>query len=249
MSVSNDLKKKGALSMKKLSALLIAIIMCFALAACGENTGGNDNTGEDISLPPSSTTTGRGATSKASGTFDAEKIAENLVVDQYSHSTRWSTYVFHVIENTSEFTLEISGSLKTFDSAGNIIGAKSSSEEAVGAGQKTILRYNLDEDFDNSEYDISVSAEKYYKPVTQNLTYENSKATNKEIITVTNNGDIVAKFVEVNVLFFNGDTLADSGSRYFTDDDSEIKPGKSITEEISCREENDSIIVLFTGRG
>jgi hypothetical protein len=252
--------------MKKVYTLLIAIFMCFALAACaGDNgTGSSDdsaaqarsdnsnahNANNDNELPPSNTG-GQGATSteKPSGSFDAKSIAENLVVHQYSYSSTWSTYVFHVIENTSEFTLEIAGSIKTYDSSGNLIGAKSSSQEAVGAGQRTILWYMLDEDFSNSEYEISVSEEKFFKPVTQNLTYTSSRATDKEIITVTNNGDIAAQFVEVHVLFFNENTLVNHARTYFTDNDFEIKPGKSITEELRCRNTYDSIVVVFTGRG
>jgi hypothetical protein len=37
-------------------------------------------------------------------------------------------------------------------------------------------------------------------------------------------------------------------SRYFTDDDNELKPGKTITEELDCFEPYDSYLIYFTGR-
>jgi hypothetical protein len=201
-------------------------------------------------LPPSDTGGQGSPAQRPKGTFDVDYIAENLVVHQYSYlGWRDRPWVFHIIENTSEHTLQIQGNLRTFDSAGNILGSKSDSERAVGAGQKTILTYLLDEGFDSSEYEITVSQETWNTPVTQNLSFESTSALNKEIITITNNGDIPARFVEANVLFFNNNVLVNHGSRYFTDNDSEIKPGRSITEEISCRDDYDSIVIVLTGHG
>lgn len=201
------------------------------------------------SLPPS-TSDGTGVASPSpAGTFDAEGIAAELIVHQYVYvSSTKRPWVFLVVENTSEYTLSITADLKTFGTDGGLLNAKSSDEDAVGAGQTTILTYLLDEAFETSEYEVSVSEDTWYTPVTQNLTYESSSASKKEIVTVTNNGDITAKFVEAHVLFFSGGTLVGYDSMYFTDDDSELKPGKSITKELRCYAAYDSIIVVFTGR-
>lgn len=144
--------------------------------------------------------------------------------------------------------MEISGSLKTFDASGALLGAKSTSEEAVAPGTETLLVFMLDEQFAKTEYEITVEEETWYTCVTQDLTYESSTAKKKEVMTVTNNGSIPAEFVEGLVLFFSGDKLVGYSSTYFTDNDSELKPGKSITKEISCYETYDSFLVFFTGR-
>jgi archaellum component FlaF (FlaF/FlaG flagellin family) len=201
------------------------------------------------SLPPSTTTGGGTQPAAPAGSFDAEGIADALVVHQYSYvNSIKRPWVFLVVENTSEYTLSISADLKTFGAEGGVLGAKSSSADAVGAGQTTIIVYMLDEAFETSEYEVTVSEETWYTPVTQNLAYESSSASKKEIVTVTNNGDIAAEFVEAHVLFFSGEALVGYDSMYFTDDDSELKPGKSITKEVDCYDAYDSFVVVLTGR-
>jgi len=180
--------------------------------------------------------------------FNAEEIIANLVVEQYSFSDSRRSHAFLVIENTSEFTLIISATMTVFDSAGNAVGANDSGNNDVPSGEKTILGFSFDDEFSTNEYDISVAEERLYKPVTQNLSFESSSATEKEVITVTNNGDIAAEFVQTNVLFFNGDEPVWFDYAYFTDVDNQIKPGKSISKELSCHLPYDSTIVIITGR-
>ena len=50
------------------------------------------------------------------------------------------------------------------------------------------------------------------------------------------------------MLFFSGDKVVGFDSTYFVDDDSELKPGKTITKELHCYEEYDSVKIYFTGR-
>lgn len=211
-----------------------------------------DENGDNEESIPVTTPDGQGVITRENpaGAFNAEEIANNLIVHQYSYqSSTGRVWVYHVIENTSEHVLEISGSLRTYDSAGNIVGAKTASERAVGPGQMTILDYMLDTAFDTSEYEMTVSEDTRFVPVTQDLSFEASQGNNMEIITVTNNGEIPARFVQVHVLFFNDGILVNHGSRYFTDSDNEIKPDRSITEEIRCRDSYNSIVVVLTGRG
>lgn len=89
----------------------------------------------------------------------------------------------------------------------------------------------------------------WYVSVTQDLIFESSAAKDKEIVTVTNNGSIPAIYVEAHVLFFSGDVLVDYSSAFFSDNDYELKPGKSITEEVRCWEPYDSFLIVLTDRG
>lgn len=205
------------------------------------------------SLPPSSSG-GQGgqATRPAAPTddFDAEGIAAGLIVQQYSYAVSTKTFwAFLVVENTSAYTLIITGEINAFDASGSLVGAKSDKIYAVGPGQTTIFTYMLGEAFDTLEYKMFVSEDTMYMPVTQNLSYQNTSASKKEIVTVTNNGEITADYVEAHVLFFSNDVLVGHNSAYFVDGDHELKPGKSMSKELSCRNAYDSIIVVFTGRG
>jgi len=191
----------------------------------------------------------QGSVSESGIVFNADEIAQALVIHEHHYSSSLSPWVFLIINNTSEFALDISGALETFDTNGKILSHNDSSVEAVAPGTETILTFLLDEKYASTKYEISVSETEYYGPVVQNLTYTSSPAKNKEIVTVTNNGGIAAQFVEGTALFIKNDVIVDYNTAYFTDDDYEIKPGKSITKEVSCYEAYDTMIIVFTGRG
>ena len=105
-----------------------------------------------------------------------------------------------------------------------------------------------DEEYATSEYELSVKEDEWYESVAADLTYESIPAKEKEIVSVTNNGSEAAEFVEVYALFFNGEKPVYFNTEYFTDDDSELKPGKTITEEIDCYEDYTSVRFFITGR-
>ena len=105
-----------------------------------------------------------------------------------------------------------------------------------------------DEAFVTMEYELEVSEEEWYDCVQSDLSYEATEAKDKIILSVTNDGDEAAKFVEVSVLFLNGENVVGFSKNYITDDDSELKPGKTIMQEMDCYEDFDSYQVFFSGR-
>lgn len=180
--------------------------------------------------------------------FDQEKVLSQLQVNTYKMSNDFWHYAFIEITNNSEYDLEISANLKYRNADGNLIGADSCSENAIQSGS-TVLFYTMpDEDFATIEYELSASEEDWYECVLNDLSYESVTASEKEIVTITNNGTKPAEFVECSMLFFMGDQVVGFDWTYFTDDDSEIKPGRSITKELNCYEDYDSYMIYFTGR-
>ncbi len=182
------------------------------------------------------------------GNFDENAVLEQLKVTEYSYLSGNSPWEFLVINNTSEFNVNINVELKTYDSAGNLLSAKNASQEAVEHGTETIISFLLDEPFAKTEYTLSVSEEDRWGCVISDLSYESTAAKEKEILSVTNNGQEPAEFVEAVMLFFNGDKLVDHSSTYFTDDAHELKPGETISKEMDCYETYDSYQVYLTGR-
>lgn len=189
-----------------------------------------------------------GAEYTPSGSFDENKVLSQLEVTEYSYSNDFWNYSFLVIKNNSEHTLEISAATKYYDASGNLVGAKDSSESAVGSGSEVCLYFMPDEKYATMEYELSVDEDEWYESVVDDLTYESVSAQDKEIVSVTNNGNRAAEFVEVYALFFNGSEVVGFESNYFTDDDSELKPGKTITKEMDCYEDYTSVRFFFTGR-
>lgn len=184
---------------------------------------------------------------KPAGAFDEESIIQQLEVTEYSYNNDWWNYAFLAIKNNSDRDIRLSAEVQFYNGE-SLVGAKTNDVYAFEHGTETILMFMPDEEFTSMKYEFSVEEEEYYDSVISNLSYETTTAKEKEIITVTNNGSEAAEFVEGYVLFFNGETLVDSDSTYFTDDDSELKAGKSITRELDCYEPYDNIKVFFTGR-
>ena len=181
--------------------------------------------------------------------FNEEDALNKLVaeVDSYISSLGDPRH-FLVVENTSDFDLSLTCEFKTFNSAGDLLAAKDKSQNAVGAGTTTIFDFFLDEPYDKSSYSFTVSEEDWYQCVTQNISYESSRAKDKEVVTVTNNGGLPARFLNGYALFFNDGKLVYSDSTYFTDDDNELKPGKSKSKELESYQDYDSFLIVFSGR-
>lgn len=244
--------------MKKIVAGILSFLMLFLFVGCAKGVSQaeydalkseldhlKENSSEissaDISAPePEKKPT-------PAGKFDEEAVLSKLEVTKYSYSVRSFHYAFLVIKNNSEFDLDISAEMKFYND-GNLVGSRSTSQEAVEAGTETILWTMPDEAFTDIEYTLEAKEESIYECVISDLSYETTSAKKKEIVSVTNNGTEAAEFVAGYALFFEGDTLVDFDDTYFTDDDSEIKPGKTITEELKCSQNYDSVKIYFTGR-
>lgn len=181
--------------------------------------------------------------------FDESDIKSKLEVKEYSYIDSINNYrLFLVITNNSDNDIALTSDLTTKDSDGNLIGAKSADVRAFERGTTICLSYYLDDQPATYEYEFSIGKESF-KSILSSLSYETSIAKDKAIVSVTNNGEIPADFVEYTCLFFKDNVLVGADSGYATDDDSELKPGKTINKEARSFTEFDSIQVYLTGRG
>ncbi len=181
--------------------------------------------------------------------FNEDLVLEQLEIVQYEYTNMIKTpWVFLSIKNNSEYDLNISVDLRTFDENNSIIGAKNEEESAFESGTEIAIGFALDESYSSMEYDIAVAEEDYFECAVSDLSYETNSAEEKEIVSVTNNGENAIEAVECTILFFNGSVLVDHDTAYFIDDDFELKSGKTIIKELDCSEPYDSIKVFFTGR-
>ncbi|MGI5935551.1 MAG: hypothetical protein ACOX7I_01925 [Oscillospiraceae bacterium] len=153
-----------------------------------------------------------------------------------------------MLKNNSEFDLTVSVNIDFFDENGSIIGTDSETQYAFEAGTETIFVFIPDEKFEKMEYELDVEKEEWFETVVSDLSYEVFEAENKVILAVTNNGEKAAEFVEGHVLFFNGEIPVGHDYHYFIDNDSELKPGKTIKQEMTCYEDFDNVKVYLMGR-
>ncbi len=187
--------------------------------------------------------------SKSKFEFDEATVISQLEIKEYQYTDSLnSPWLFLVIKNNSEFNLDINIDLKTFDSNGNLLAAKSEDQEAFESKSEIIVSFLLDEKPSKIEYNISAEEEDFYQCVASELSYKSNSAKDKEIISVTNNGNESADFVQGDILFLKNGVVVDYSYTYFSDDDFEIKPGKTISKELTCYENYDSFIFCLTGR-
>jgi hypothetical protein len=135
------------------------------------------------------------------------------------------------------------------DSDDKIVGTETNYVYAFSDNTEVALGFSCEDSFSKYEYKLKASEIEYYVAVNQDLTCDVNIATNKAVISATNNGSIAAEFVEYYALFFKGDKLVYTNWGYIDDSDSEIKPGDTVSEEASCYEDFDSVKVYLDGRG
>lgn len=175
-----------------------------------------------------------------------EIIAEYTLAD----SIGWYTRHFIIVKNNSNDTVDIATSSLAYSHDGTMVSAADGSFDALGAGCISVFyeAFETDKEIDYYETDIKTAKSSYYESVIQDLTYVQNDIEDGAIFQVTNNGDQSAEFVEGYALFFKNNELVSYESAYFTDDDSEIKPGKTISKQMTSNNEFDNIEFYLTGR-
>ena len=177
---------------------------------------------------------------------DVEIVAEYTLPDGIG----WYTRHFLVIKNNSNETVDVSTSSLAYSKDKTMVGADDASLEALGAGCVSLVyeAFDTEATIDYYETELSVSPCKYYESVIQDLSYVQNDIKDGAVFQVTNNGKEAAKFVEGYALFFMGEEFVGYKSTYFTDDDSEIKPGKTVSKQMTTYEDFDRIEFYLTGR-
>ncbi len=196
-----------------------------------------------------------GRRTKNSSTTKAEDIvsyADQVEYQPLSYKNSLDD-VMHcvVVKNNSREVLRITDSAYAYDSAGSIIGASYGEVIAVGPGCTSVLTVYFDVgglSISSISDDINAKVEENYESVLQDLSYEMNVSGNKAIVSVSNLGSAPAEFVEAYALFFQNNSLVYMNSSYFTDDDSELKPGDMMREELTSYEDFDHVEVYLSGR-
>lgn len=181
--------------------------------------------------------------------WNEDEIIKNLKVTPYDYaSSNESHYLILVIENKSEYNCELEVSVDFYNRKGDIVGTEKETIDAFAAKTSTAVSLSCDEKFKKYEYTFTASELDYYTCVTQDLDCKVSTAKEKAIVSVTNNGNLKAEYVTARALFFKNEKLVSSNWTYIADKDSEIKPGKTIKEEIVCYDDFDSVQVYLDGQ-
>ncbi len=121
----------------------------------------------------------------------------------------------------------------------------------IGQGEESIATFYFDsvKDIDHVEYTMGYDTDPYYGSVLSDLEVVQNINDKNVVVTATNKGTEAAKFVEAYALFLDSSgNVVEYGSTYITDGDSEIKPGATLSKQITSYEAFDTVEVYLTGR-
>ncbi len=182
--------------------------------------------------------------------FDAQSVIDDIDVEGYSYSTDYSNVLTLVLKNNSDTHCQLNISVDFYDEDDNIVDTQDGRIDVFSADTENALYFSSNDKFTTYKYEIRVSEpEEYYFSVNDKLSCAVNTATDKAIISATNNGDETAKYVEYFALFFKNDKLVYTNWGYVGDDDSEIKPGRTEKDTATCYEDFDSVKVYLNGTG
>lgn len=184
-------------------------------------------------------------TSKKVDSSDIEVLKEYTYSDGF-----WYTYHFVVIKNNSNKDVAISTSTLAYKSDDSLISTANGSVEIIGAGATTIYYegFETEEEIAYYETEMTIDEDPYYDCPMEDLTYVKTDIKEGAIFQVTNNGDKAVEFTEGFALFIKDGKVVSWGSQFFTDDDYEIKPGKTISKQYSAYTEYDTVEFYLNGR-
>ena len=177
---------------------------------------------------------------------------DDFTLTEYSLENGYGdTYWILVVENGSEYDVEVTVNATAYDREDNVLGAGKSSIDVVGPGQTSLcyLYFTDVEDMASVRYQLFYDTDLYYDDVLYGLSAQTNISGRDVDVSVTNNGSDPAEFVEAYVLFFNdADELVYADYAYFTDDDYEIKCGDTITKQLSAYVSFSYVEVYLSGR-
>lgn len=214
------------------------------------NSGGTENnqnsSQSNVQLPESTSTSTNTSEKPQNSDLRVDIVGEYTLPDGIG----WYTRRFMIIRNNSAETVDVSTSSLAYASDGTMLSAADSSFYALGAGCTSVLYEAFETDAAISYYDTDIKCDLsgYYESVIQDLSYVQNNIDGGAVFQVTNNGSDAADFVEGYALFFKNGVLVSCESVYFTDDDSELKPGVTISKQLTSNEDFDAIQFYLTGR-
>ena len=173
-------------------------------------------------------------------------------INEHLYAGSFSTQYYLIVKSNASVAVGITANATAKDANGAVLGAASMEIDILGPGETSIGYFYFADVLDVAtvEYELSYDTEPYYTPVLGNLSVEQTINAENIVVGITNNGTKPARFVEVYALFFDADNnVVETASSYVVDDDSEIKPGKTLVEQLNAYDSFDHVEVYLTGRG
>lgn len=225
--------------MKLIKNILLCIPIMMCLVACGSATSSTSGSNEVIE--------------KASESENKEELIDKMSVEFYScNIDDYFYYTIITVLNNSDKVVKMDANFVAKDEGGNNVGATSANACAIAPGQSACIWSTIDysDSISSFDYTLTVDEDKDNHSISNDVSLEHNIAENKVILTATNNGTDAAHFVLAQVLFFKDGQMVNFSEPMFTDDDFELKPGATNTQEAECYSESgfDDVKIFYSGR-
>ncbi len=232
--------------MKKGIILLLAVlVLVSAFASCA---GGNNTVSSAVdSNSNSSVSTVSNNDNNSNSDFDEDEIIKNIKVTSYRYTSYSYNYLILVLKNNSKYDCKLEAEVTLYNKKGKIVNTESTTITAFAAGAETVVKFSTKDDFEKFETQFSASELTYYTTVTKDLKFTVDTATDKAIVSITNNGKKTAIYTKAYGIFFKNGKVVYTNLTYIGDSKSEIKPGKTQRGQMSCYEKFDDVKVYVDG--
>lgn len=205
---------------------------------------GNDSVSETTSSKSTAKTSSEVTSSTERSSFDDNTILDNLDIQEYTWDSKYKNYVSLIITSASDYVGAFDIDMIFYDSDNNPIGSKKSKCDIVEKDIPMLITISNEEKYDHYDYEIT-PVKSYYKPIVSKLSSSINETEKKLIISITNNSDNIAKFVECTVLFFKDNKPIGYDYCYCIDSDDSIKPNDTQIGEISKLTDYDSYLLFI----
>ena len=178
---------------------------------------------------------------------DANELVHLFETIEYNWEYYNSYYAALEITNNSNYDVRLSITVQFLDSNGNIVGISQDEFFAFGSKCTILAVFSNDIEYEIINYIFDLKYEDYFISVLADLKTEASIVGDKAILSVTNNGEHEADFVEYYILFFKSGAPVYSKKGYCMDMDNMIKPNRTEYKEVESYVDFDEIKVFTVG--
>lgn len=174
-----------------------------------------------------------------------DEVYDDLIIIQYTYEdSLGNPWLFFEIENTSDYDVYMDVYLDTYDADGNMIDDLIMSVYTLEKDTVTLVPFVLESWYEEAWFDVGIW-EADYEGHASDFVVAHKKTQDGETVVITNEGDEAVFFLEAKVLFFKDGVVVNYSTNYFTDEDSEIKPGATISERYYCYDTYDEVKIYI----
>ncbi|MBQ2231278.1 MAG: hypothetical protein II425_05660 [Oscillospiraceae bacterium] len=191
-------------------------------AADGSGDGDAEASGEQSSASPAAET--------AKG-----EVADGLeVIAEEYHASEYLGVLLLIVKNNTGTVIQLKATADFYDESGELLNTDDDWEDDVAPGATVCLGGLLSRgDFTTSTYNVYYTVDEWSThSVDQDLSMEYEFDNRKVTVSITNNGEYPASYVSFRAIFYKDGEITYEDSKGCYDDDNEIKPGATCTDEI-----------------